>query len=303
MRTSTKPQLIEEIQLINRSADRTWLESFDDSALRQYLERLAPIDRAAGESAEGLEVTRETARYLALWMSYEDVMRVAELKSRDSRRLRIRTETGAKPGEPVRVTEFFKPGIDEFSTMLPGFISRRLAAWADRHGGRERFHLPVHIRSDTIVGHAALRFVASLKGRRRNTPRFAEEQAAIERWLDAVARGLAHSPALALEVARCGQLIKGYGETRKRALRNFEAIYSTLIQPAIDGGRDGGQRAKRIAAARQAALSDEEGKQLARVLSEDAGPDDAAKIPAAVAERDGASMDKQNTTAMRVGGT
>ena len=80
-----------------------------------------------------------------------------------------------------------------------------------------------------------LRVVARLKSRRRDTPRFAEEQAAIERWLGAVTRSLSRSPALALEVARCGQLIKGYGETRKRANRNFEAIYSTLIQPAADG--------------------------------------------------------------------
>ena len=277
----------------------------------QYLERLAPINRAVGESAEGLDVTRETARYLALWMSYEDVMRVADLKSRDARRLRIRKETGAKAGEPVRVTEFFKPGIDELSTMLPGFLSRRLVAWADRHGGRERFHVPLHIRSDTIVGHTALRFVAGLKGGRRNTPRFAEEQAAIERWLDAVARGLSRSPALALEIARCGQLIKGYGETRKRAMRNFEAIYSTLIRPAIDGAGETGESAARIAAAREAALADEEGKQLARVLAGDTGPAGAKDIPAAVAQTDDQrdnqtdndSTDQQDTTAMRVGGT
>ncbi len=178
----------------------------------QYLERLARIADAAGSSSdEALAVTRETGRYLALWMAYEDVIRVADLKSRESRRARIRSETGAKAGEPVRVTEFFKPGIDELSTILPRFVSTRLLAWVDRHGGRERFHIPVHLRSDSILGHGALRFVARLKRKRRNTPRFAEEQSVIARWLDAVKQGLSGSAALALEIARCGQLIKGYG--------------------------------------------------------------------------------------------
>lgn len=278
------------------------LEDYQDrDYANYYLERLAPVARAAGDSPEGLDVTRETARYLALWMAYEDVIRVADLKSREARRLRIRRETGARAGEPVRVTEFFKPGLDEFSTMLPRFISRRLLAWADRHGGRERFHIPLHIRSDTILGHGALRFVAGRRKKRRNTPRFAEEQAAIDRWLDAVMRGLPESPALALEIARCGQLVKGYGETRKRAMHNFEAIYSALIRPAVGGAANVGDPAARIAAAREAALADEEGGQLARVL---AGSDESANAmnnPDTGGETGGNSTNQQDV-ATRIGG-
>lgn len=246
------------------------LEDYQDKQYaEQYLQRMARIAEAAGSgSDDALAVIRETGRHLALWMSYEDVMRVADLKSRNSRRARIRSETGAKPGEPVRVTEFFKPGLDELSTILPRFLSRRLLHWADRHGGRDRFHMPVHIRSDTIAGHAALRFVARLKGKRRNTPRFAEEQAAIERWLDAVAHATDKSPALALEVARCGQLIKGYGETRQRSNHNFNAIYDALIQPALDGRADAAAAAKHISRAREAALADEAGSRLEEVLAE-----------------------------------
>lgn len=251
------------------------LEDYQDKQYAdQYLQRMARIADAAGSASDdALAVIRETGRYLALWMSYEDVMRVADLKSRNSRRARIRSETGAKAGEPVRVTEFFKPGLDEFSTILPRFLSRRLLAWADRHGGRDRFHMPVHIRSDTIIGHAALRFVARLRAKRRNTPRFAEEQAAIERWLDAVVQAAGKSPVLALEIARCGQLIKGYGETRRRSNHNFDAIYDALIQPALEGGADAAA-AGRISRAREAALADEAGSQLETVLAgESAAPE------------------------------
>ena len=40
-RHPTKHRLIEEIRLVNQSVDRAWLASFDDSALRLYLDRLA----------------------------------------------------------------------------------------------------------------------------------------------------------------------------------------------------------------------------------------------------------------------
>ncbi len=264
----------------------------DDAYARHYRERVEAIDRAAGRTAAGVEVTRETARYLALWMTYEDVMRVADLKSRASRRDRIRRETGAKDGEPVRVTEFFKPGIDEFSTIAPRFVTRWLTAWAERHGGVDRFHLPVHLRSDTIVGHAALRFVAFMGRRRRRTARFAAEQRAIERWLDAVNRTAPSNPALALAIARCAQLVKGYGDTRIRAMRNFDAIYSTLIEPAAESGD--GQVAEHIEKARAAALADDEGKALQAYLAGATTVSDNAAI------QRGAANKQDNPT--RIGG-
>ena len=271
----------------------------DDAYAQLYLERVAAVDRAAGRTATGAEVTREAARHLALWMTYEDVMRVADLKSRATRRGRIRRETGAKDGEPVRVTEFFKPGIDEFSTIAPRFLTRWFTAWAKRHGGVERFHLPLHLRSDTIVGHAALRFVASMGRRRRRTTRFAEEQRAIERWLDAVNRAAPSRPAVALAIARCGQLIKGYGDTRIRAMRNFETLYSTLIEPAIE--QDGDRAAEQIDGARAAALADDEGKALREYLTglNDARRDASSFSDHAAVER-GAANPQDNPT--RIGG-
>ena len=63
-----------------------------------------------GSSLRG-RVAAETARHLALWMSYEDIIRVADLKTRASRFERVRREVGAKDGEPVVVIDFLKPGV------------------------------------------------------------------------------------------------------------------------------------------------------------------------------------------------
>ena len=85
---------------------------FQDAAYAAlYLDRLEPVvelEKRQG-NAGGWQLTSETARFLALWMSYEDVIRVADLKSRRSRFERVRSEVQAKPGEPVRIVEYLKP--------------------------------------------------------------------------------------------------------------------------------------------------------------------------------------------------
>ena len=52
----------------------------------------------------------EVARHLALWMAYEDIIRVADLKTRASRFERVRKEVGAKEGEPVVVIDYPQAG-------------------------------------------------------------------------------------------------------------------------------------------------------------------------------------------------
>ena len=58
-----------------------------------YLDRLAAVREAeyAADHAQARDaaVTRETARFLALWMAFDDIVRVAQLKSRASRLQRV----------------------------------------------------------------------------------------------------------------------------------------------------------------------------------------------------------------------
>ncbi len=64
-------------------------------------------------------VAREMARALALWMSYEDVMRVAQLKLRRARMDEVRDEVKAAPGQIVHVTEYMHPRWQEVCDTLP----------------------------------------------------------------------------------------------------------------------------------------------------------------------------------------
>lgn len=231
-----------------------------------YLDRVDSVLKLDQASEGDLPVTLETARYLALWMSYEDVIRVADLKTRSERLKRVRKEVGAMDGEPLRLTEFLKPGLDEICSMLPpragNWLRRRLAHKA------HKLNVGLHMRTDTVFGFAVLCGLRSLRPFRRRTSRYASEQAMIERWLDNIRRALLVSPRLAFELALCGNLVKGYGETSERGHRNFADILAdverTLGAATLKVSRE--DMAARVRLAREAALEDPEGRTLARAL-------------------------------------
>jgi indolepyruvate ferredoxin oxidoreductase beta subunit len=223
-----------------------------------YEERVRPF--LSGDP----KLAAEVARHLALWMAYEDIIRVADLKTRSSRFERVRREVGAKPHEPVVVIDYLKPGIEEFASVLPAFLGRKLVAWAERRGKLDAYNVGMHIKTSSLSGYLLVRSLAWLKLWRPMSYRYREEQQLIDGWLGLVADAAKRDPVLALEVADCARLIKGYGETHRRGKANFLAIVDALIQnPATSSPRE---QAAAIRKAREAALADPEGKALGTTL-------------------------------------
>ena len=206
----------------------------------------------------------EVARQLALWMSYEDIIRVADLKTRASRFERVRKEVGAKDGEPVVVIDFLKPGVEEFASLLPPFLGRSLTQWAEKNGKLDAYNVGMHLKTSGVFGYLLVRSLAWLKPWRPHSYRYHEEQQLIEHWLTRARETAARSVPLALEVAECARLIKGYGDTHRRGKANFLAILDALVEnPATT---DPAEQAKAIRKARDAALADPEGKALGGAL-------------------------------------
>ena len=212
---------------------------------------------AANPEGGGHAVGREAARQLALWMCFEDLIRVADLKTRRARIERVRAEVGAKPGQPVAITEFLKPGVDEWCSVLPGWLARPILRAADRGGWRRRLNVGLHVRTSSVTGFLLLWTLARLKRLRRGMHRYREEQARIETWLRHVGEAHAASPALALEVAKCANLVKGYGDTHERGVRNFERTMACLDDCAAAP-----DPAASLRTLREAALADPEGGKL-----------------------------------------
>jgi indolepyruvate ferredoxin oxidoreductase beta subunit len=227
-----------------------------------YLDRLDAVQVLGSP-----ELLRETARHLAVRMSFEDVIRVAQAKTSADRLERVRNEVRAKDGEPVEITEHFKPGIEEIAAVLPPGLARRLIAWGERTGRLGKLYFSMHLRTTTILGFARLRLLAGLRWWRPRTWRYAEEQAEIERWLGQIRAAAAVGTDLAREIAECARLIKGYGDTHKRGLANYRRITEEVIAPALAGRLAPRAAADAVANARVAALADPEGESLSRTLA------------------------------------
>jgi len=186
-------------------------------------------------------------------MSYDDVIRVADLKTRASRFDRVRTEAAAKPDQLVGMTEFFHPRLEEVCATLPvglglfiersETLSRLLRRLVER--GRR-------IRTDTVTGFLPLYALAGLKRWRRLLLRHRREQAHLAAWLALVERHAAADYRLALELAKCRRLVKGYSDTRVRGQSKFDRVTGAA---ALVAGRP--DAADWIRQLRDAALAEE----------------------------------------------
>jgi indolepyruvate ferredoxin oxidoreductase beta subunit len=229
-------------------------------------------------SVDGWPITRETARGLAVWMAFDDVIRVAELKSRSARLQRVRSEARAGEQDVLKVYDHFKPGVPEFAALLPAGLARRLQAWDARRQARglAAWALPLKIGTHTVTGVLALRALGLLKPLRPLGSRWAAEQTLIEQWLETVRNGTRQQAQLGLELARCCRLVKGYGGTHDRGREQLLHVLQHLA-PADGTPAQAQAAAQAVAAAREAALVDGSGKALAEALRHHGAPPQAVR--------------------------
>jgi indolepyruvate ferredoxin oxidoreductase, beta subunit len=239
----------------------------DRDYAKLYLDRLTRVNAVERSLGGRGEIVRDTARQLAVRMSYEDVIRVAQLKSDPARFKRIEAEVGAAQ-QPLIVVDYFKPGFEELCSILPPVLARRILGLARRRGWMESGYLGMEVRSTGVWGYARLRLLAGLKRWRKKSYRFIEEQSAIEAWLERIVAAARVSPRLAREIVECARLVKGYGDTHRRGSANHATIMAELVDPALQGQIPVAFAADAVASARVAALADPEGDGLARTLAD-----------------------------------
>lgn len=217
---------------------------------------------AHDSEADFFALTREYAKHLALWMTYEDVARVADLKTRAQRFDGIREEVRAEAGEIISVSEYMHPRYEEFCDMLPawlgGFLVKRKSI---RYLTRPLFRRGRRVRTTGLRGFLMLYLLAGLRRFRPGTLRFRNEMALINSWTARIERLQKTDYHLAVEVARSQRLIKGYGETNARGQRNFVAIME-----AVDDKAGQKNAARTVSLLIDAALADDKGVALETAL-------------------------------------
>ena len=228
-----------------------------------YLDRLAQVVAVDNGGSDGTyRLTSETARHLALWMSYEDAIRVADLKTRSERFRRFREEVGAEPDQLVYVVEFMHPRVEEICDILPAPVGRfvmqrrRLRGFVDKVVGRGR-----QVPTAKLSGFLLLHFISGLRRWRRFSYRYKREAVLIDGWLERVVAAADTDYDLAVEIARCQRLIKGYGDTHARGMKSFNTVMDAL--DALGAGEDAAETARSLV---EAAMADEDGTALEAAL-------------------------------------
>ena len=225
-----------------------------------YLDRLLPILKQDSAARQHTLLT-ETARGLALWMSYEDTARVADLKTRAARFARVNAEV-AGGGRLMRIVDYLSPRVEEICGSLPAWLGAPLMKWSFSRRILRAFTGGKKISTDRLWGYLLMRAMARTRAWRLSSLRHREEDARIREWLATLAELAPQDYELAVEMAACQQLVKGYGETFERGLSRYRAMREAL--PALRAGSDPSGAVREL---RDAALADEEGREFEATLA------------------------------------
>ena len=250
-----------EVQPMVAEGVRRLIDFQDVAYAELYVDRLEKLLKQA--HSDDYTLISETARYLALWMSFEDAVRVAELKTRATRFERVQKEVRLSDGQILTINEYMHPRVEEISEILPSpSLGRWLlnpSSWG--HKLLRKFTQEGRvIQTSSLRGFLLLNSLGGLRRWRRKSLRYQVEQERIEKWLKRIEQNAYKHPALALEIARTQRLVKGYGDTHLRGLKNFHTVMNTLdthqqrVSPQV------------LEDLRHAALADEHGKALERKI-------------------------------------
>lgn len=246
------------VQGIKRTAEYQDVRYADE-----YLDRVAMIAALEANGDGSNRLTVEAARYTALWMTYEDTIRVAFHKTRERRIRRVGDEASLADGQVLKVHEFLHPQIEEITDTLPTALGRWMlrSRWVNALVYKFT-HKGIKLQTTSLFGFTMLYVLARLRPLRRRSLRFGLEQQRIDGWLAMVREYAPRNYELAYQIVECQQVVKGYGETHANGMRNFGALMEAVPRIADDP-----RAAERLANLRKAALADEKGDALRAALA------------------------------------
>ncbi len=234
-----------------------------------YAERFLERVRLVRARDRETRLTERFARRLAVWMSYEDAIRVADLKTRRSRFERIRRDHGAANGQVLSVTDYLKPDLDEIYGILPAALGGPIARWAEKRWPDGRPTVTQHVKTTAVLGYARVWTLGRLRRLRPSSLRAQREFALIDRWQQAVMDAAALDYDLACEVADTATVVRGYGEVRRRLSGAFTRFLDEILSPAVarDRAARQGYALSRdvVSETREKLLADEKGIETALV--------------------------------------
>jgi uncharacterized protein DUF6537 len=220
-----------------------------------YVHRLR---RFIGKQGVDDAMLTEIARLMAVRMSYEDPIRIAQLKL---------TELNDRPGAPAGSVDIKKFRLEELIGALPAMIAEYIIDAVEWLGWG---HKRVSIRFSTAsrFGIRRLRIEAGLRRWRLFSLRYTRERVWVERWLHMIDRSLSKQPQAAPAIVQSATMIEGYGTVYRQGMADWNAIIDGLVKPTFDGMLALPDLGSAVIEARAAALPDPRQAALKRKIAE-----------------------------------
>ena len=244
---------------------RHLLDFQDSDYANTYLSRVEQtfaLDSAANGQSRGWALTWQFARYLATAMAYDDVIKVADLKIRDTRMQRISREVSLAQGQMLDVADYMHPRFEEVCGTMP----ERLGRWMEhsflRNWTAALFRKGRYIRTSHLGGYLLLYALASRRSKRTATLRHAQEMDSINLWTKKIEAALETDYEFALTVVKSRRLVKGYSDTHARSSGRFSQLMKAA--EALSGRPDAAAQYKALY---DAALNDIKGERLKAALA------------------------------------
>ncbi|MGN6307553.1 MAG: indolepyruvate oxidoreductase subunit beta family protein, partial [Mesorhizobium sp.] len=170
--------------------------AYGEEYLKQ-IERIFATDSAEHDFA----FSREAAKYVANAMVYDDIVRVADLKTRSGRADRVHAEVKLADSQTLATTEYFHPRMEEMVGLMPAGLGAAIEARPGLMKMLNRFvDRGRRIRTDTIHGFGMLWVIGGLRRFRRSLLRHRIEAAHTKEWLALAEAERARDYALGVEV-------------------------------------------------------------------------------------------------------
>ncbi|XSC43744.1 DUF6537 domain-containing protein [Bradyrhizobium sp. RDT10] len=243
--------LPESVMAVASEAIHHLIDYQGPSYARLYVDRLR---RFIGKQGVDDAMLAEIARLMAVRMSYEDPIRIAQLKL---------AELDGRPGS----VDVRKLRLDELIGALPAVVAEYVLDALEWMGWA---HKSVSIRFSTAsrLGIRRLKMEAGLRRWRLLSVRYAKERVWVERWLHMIDRSLTKQPQAAPAIVQTATMITGYGEVYRQGMADWHAMIDGLAKPTFDGVLALSDLAGAVAEARAAAVPDPRQTALKRKIAE-----------------------------------
>jgi indolepyruvate ferredoxin oxidoreductase beta subunit len=212
----------------------------DEWYAKKYLNDLEDVYEIDKEMKGGFKLTELFAKNLALWMSYEDGIRVADLKIRPERFKRIKEQMRLRNDQSFRVTDYLKPDAEEIYGLLPNLLVAPIvyftktsffqSIWPEN----KKINLGQKPVTTSFTGFLRLWLLTKLKFLRPYSYRYHNEHSLINKYKTKVEKFARINYELGCLSAKSGQMIKGYGKVRRRTMNDFSRFFDNIVTPLVE---------------------------------------------------------------------